>query len=77
MAQHQRGIEDEPSDAPVLVVVGVGTADPHGRDADDHLPRPRLRNGPLLDDDLPRPAQHSDPHGDSGRTLSDEPPVLT
>jgi hypothetical protein len=54
MAQHERGLDDETSDAPVLVVVGVGPAHPDGADPDDDLPRTGLGNGTLLDDDVPR-----------------------
>jgi hypothetical protein len=54
MTQHERGIDDETPDAPVLVVVGVGPAHPDGADPDDDLPRTGPRNGTLLDDDVPR-----------------------
>jgi hypothetical protein len=54
MTQHERDLDDETSDAPVLVVVGVGPAHPDGADPDDDLPRTGPRNGTLLDDDVPR-----------------------
>jgi hypothetical protein len=53
MAQHERGLDHETPDAPVLVVVGVGSAHPDGADPDDDLPRTGPRNGTLLDDDVP------------------------
>jgi hypothetical protein len=54
VAQHQRGLDDESPDAPMLVVVGVGPAHPDGADPDEDLARTGLGNGPLLDDDVPR-----------------------
>jgi hypothetical protein len=61
--QHQRGLDDEPADPPVVVVVRVRPADPDRGDADHHLTRARLWHGSLLHHHVPGPAQDRGPHG--------------
>jgi hypothetical protein len=54
MTQHERGLDDETPDTPVLVVVSVRPAHPDSADPDDDLPRTGPGKGTLLDDDGPR-----------------------
>jgi hypothetical protein len=60
--EHQRGVDDEPPDAPVVVVVGVRAAHPDRRDPDDDLPRSGLRDGPFLDPHVAGPMEHGGAH---------------
>ena len=56
--EHHRRAHDEVADAAVLVVVDVRAAHADGGDLDEHLARPRLGHGPLLDPDVARRVQH-------------------
>ena len=57
VAEDHRGLDDERADAPVLVVVHVGAADPDGGDLDEDLARPGLRDLARLDAQVARGVQ--------------------
>jgi hypothetical protein len=60
--EHERGVDHEPTDPAVLVVVHVGTADPDRPDLDQHLTAPGRGDLALLDADVTGLAQHADLH---------------
>jgi hypothetical protein len=55
VAEHERLLDDEVADPPVLVVVDVRPAHPDGANLDQHVSFPELRERARLESNVARP----------------------